>query len=814
MLPDDLDTEEMQVRPEDIPDELPALPVSDAVIFPHMLVPLVISDRKLIMLAEDVLDGAKLFGAFTQRPSPDEDDEELASEAIYRVGTIVAVTKTMRFPDGSMRILGKGICRAEIESVVSREPYLVARMRCHNDRAGTPRGVKALMKHVGNSFAQLVDASEHMPEELKTLVQRTQDAGMLADMVAANVDFRVGEKQELLETFPIRGRYEKLQKMLSHEMQVLKLGEKLQSEIREEMDREQREYYLRQQMKAIRKELGDGDETGSEIDELREKIDAYPMPDSVRDVTLKELERLARMSPASAEYTVSKTYIDWILDLPWETSTTDHHNIRRAARVLDEDHYNLRKVKERILEFLAVKKLKNDMQGPILCLVGPPGVGKTSLGRSVARSLGRSFVRIALGGVRDEAEIRGHRRTYVGALPGRIIQGLKTAASNNPVFMLDEIDKLGADFRGDPSSALLEVLDPAQNNSFSDHYLSVAFDLSKVLFIATANTLDTIPNVLRDRLEVIDVAGYTNGEKLEIAKRYLVPRQVKAHGITSSYLTFTDAGLMSIITGYTRESGVRQLERCIGTVCRRTARNVASGRKARRSLNRDNVETYLGPPNFTSPAALRRSEVGVATGMAWTQTGGEILFIEAVKMPGKGRLKLTGSLGPVMRESAEAALSYLRSQVATEPTDLDVFDGSDFHVHVPAGATPKDGPSAGITIATALASLVYGIRVRSDLAMTGEVTLTGKVLAVGGVKQKLLAAFRAGIREVVLPKQNRKDLDEVPREVKERLQMHFVENVGEVVDLALVRSARAKSRRVVPKANRSRSRERRSATRS
>lgn len=811
MLPDDLDTEQIQVRPDDIPDKLPALPVSDAVIFPHMLVPLVISDRKLIMLAEDVVEGHKLFGAFTQRPAPEEDDEELAAESIYRVGTVVAVTKTMRFPDGSMRILGKGICRAQIQSVVSRDPYLVAHMSCQSDPASTPRGVRALMKHVRQSFSQLVDASEHMPDELKALAERTQEAGMLADMVAANVDFRVAEKQDLLETFAIRGRYEKLVKMLGHEMQVLKLGEKLQSEIREEMDREQREYYLRQQMKAIRKELGDVDDGGGEIEELRERIEAHPMSDEVRETTLKELERLARMSPASAEYTVSKTYIDWILDLPWESSTTDHHSIRRAARILDEDHYNLFKVKERILEFLAVKKLKDEMKGPILCLVGPPGVGKTSLGRSVARSLGRRFVRIALGGVRDEAEIRGHRRTYVGALPGRIIQGLKTAESNNPVFMLDEIDKLGADFRGDPSSALLEVLDPAQNNSFSDHYLSVAFDLSKILFMATANTLDTIPNVLRDRLEVIEVAGYTNGEKLEIAKRYLVPRQMTEHGVNTSHLTFTDAGLTSIITGYTRESGVRQLERCIGTVCRRTARSVVSGRKTRRSLNRDNVESYLGQPNFTSPAALRRSEVGVATGMAWTQTGGEILFIEAVKMPGKGSLKLTGSLGPVMRESAEAALSHLRSQV-TPDLGVDFFDRSDFHVHVPAGATPKDGPSAGITMATALASLVYGVPVRSDLAMTGEVTLTGKVLAVGGVRQKLLAAFRAGIREVVLPKQNRKDLDEVPREVKERLRVHCVENIREVVDLALARPRGGKPRRVVPKANRAS--ERGSATRS
>jgi ATP-dependent Lon protease len=507
-------------------------------------------------------------------------------------------------------------------------------------------------------------------------------------------------------------------------------------------------------------------------------------------VAVKELERLARMSPASAEYTVSKSYIDWLLELPWKVSTVDHHDIRRAARILEEDHYDLQKVKERILEFLAVKKLKKDMHGPILCLAGPPGVGKTSLGRSIARSLGRKFVRISLGGMRDEAEIRGHRRTYVGALPGRIIQGLKTAGSNNPVFMLDEIDKLGSDFRGDPSSALLEVLDPAQNDTFSDHYLSVPFDLSGVLFIATANMLDAIPHVLRDRLEVIDIPGYTNREKLEIAKRYLVSRQMKAHGITGGHLAISDAGLMSIISGYTREAGVRQLERCIGKVCRRVAKGVAAGRRARRRVNRDNVAAYLGPPDFLSPEAMRHGEIGVSTGMAWTQSGGEILFIEAVKMPGRGALKLTGSLGMIMRESAEAALSYLRARGPYEGVAPDFFDQHDFHVHVPAGATPKDGPSDGIAIATALASLVYGAPVRSDLAMTGEVTLTGKVLPVGGIRQKVLAAFRAGIREIVLPRKNGKDLDEVPHEVQERLRLHFVDCVDQVLPLALERPAR------------------------
>ncbi len=808
MLPEDLDTDSPQVDPEDIPETLPALPVSDAVIFPHMLVPLVVSDRKLILLAEDVLSGPKLFGAFTQRP-PEQLDGGDELDSIYRVGTLVAVSKTMRFADGSMRILGKGICRAYILGLASSEPYLTVRVSCRPDASGAQRRQRVLMAQVNKAFAKLVDGCETLPSELKTLAARTTDAGALADLVAANVDLRVAEKQQLLETRAITARLEKLVHLLGHELQVQKLGEKLQTDMREEMDKEQREYFLRQQIKAIRKELGDSEDGTSEMDELRGRIQAHAMPDETREVALKELERLARMSPASAEYSVAKTYIDWILDLPWSHATVDHHDLRRAARVLDEDHYDLSKVKERILEFLAVKKLKKDMQGPILCLLGPPGVGKTSLGRSVARSLGREFVRVALGGVRDEAEIRGHRRTYVGALPGRVIQGLKTAKANNPVFMLDEIDKLGSDFRGDPSAALLEVLDPAQNNTFSDHYLSVPFDLSKVLFMATANTLDTIPHVLRDRLEVIEIPGYTNNEKMEIAKRYLVPRQMQAHGITSAYLRFSDAGLMSIVEDHTREAGVRQLERCIGTVCRRVARGVAAGKRAQKRLSRDNVDEFLGAPAYSSPAALRRAEIGVATGMAWTQTGGEILFIEAVKMPGSGALKLTGSLGQVMRESAEAALSYLRSRAGTARMGHEFFARNDFHVHVPAGATPKDGPSAGITIATALASLVYGIPVRSDLALTGEVTLTGKVLPIGGVRLKLLAAFRAGIHEVVLPQQNEKDLAEVPREVREKLKVHWVSTADEVLELALVGQP-PKTRRILAKS--ARVRERRTAT--
>jgi ATP-dependent Lon protease len=787
MLPDDLDTQRNDIGPADIPAELPVLPVSDAVIYPHMMVPLVISDAKLVRLAEDVLVGPKVFGAFTQRPVGDDDDD---LDGVYRVGTAVVVHKSLRFPDGSMRLLGKGVCRVEIERVTAREPYLRARMRVRADRNAGERRVQALMRNVRGAFAKIVDAAESLPAELKDVAQNCEDGGKLADLVCANVDLALLEKQALLETYDVRARLQKLVKALGHELQVVRLGEKLQGDIREEMDKEQREYYLRQQMKAIRKELGDPDDRNTEVDELREQVESGRLTDAARDVAQKELERLSRMSPASAEYTVAKNYIDWILELPWKVQTADHHNIRRAARILDEDHYDLQKVKERILEFLAVKKLKQEIQGPILCLAGPPGVGKTSLGRSIARSLNRKFVRISLGGMRDEAEIRGHRRTYVGALPGRIIQGLKTAGSNNPVFMLDELDKLGTDFRGDPSSALLEVLDPAQNDTFSDHYLNVPFDLSKVLFIATANILDSIPHVLRDRLEVIDIPGYTNREKLEIARRYLVRRQMQAHGITQANLVFTDAGIIQIIAGYTREAGVRELERCIGAVCRRIAKGVAGGRRGRRTLRKDTVESYLGQPDYQSTEALTRAEVGVATGMAWTQAGGEILFIEAVKMPGRGALKLTGSLGQIMRESAEAALSYMRARLPSEGLAPDFFDVHDFHVHVPAGATPKDGPSAGVAIATALASLVYGRPVRSDLAMTGEVTLTGKVLPVGGVRQKVLAAFRAGIREVLLPRKSLKDLEEVPPEVLSRMRFRGVDTVDEVLERALGRAER------------------------
>ncbi len=785
MLPDDLDLQRNDIRPEDLPHELAVLPVSDAVIYPHMMVPLVISDPKLVRLAEDVLAGDKTFGAFTQRPLGDDTEDEL--DGVYRVGTAVVVHKHLRFPDGSMRLLGKGVCRIEIDQVTGRDPYLRARIRSRPDRPAAERRVQALARNVRSAFVKIVEHSDGLPDELKDVAVSCEDNGKLADLVCANVDFRLQDKQALLESFDVHSRLQKLVKLLGHELQVVRLGEKLQGEIREEMDREQREYYLRQQMKAIRKELGDGDDRNNDIDDLRERIEGGPLNELARETALKELERLARMSPASAEYTVSKNYIDWILDLPWTTATKDHHNLRRAAQILDEDHYDLQPVKQRILEFLAVKKLNNEMQGPILCLAGPPGVGKTSLGRSVARSLGRKFVRISLGGMRDEAEIRGHRRTYVGALPGRIIQGLKTAGSNNPVFMLDEIDKLGTDFRGDPASALLEVLDPAQNDTFSDHFLSVPFDLSKVLFIATCNVLESIPYVLRDRLEIIDIAGYTSREKLEIARRYLVKRQMVAHGITPSNLVFSDAGLLQVIGGYTHEAGVRELERSIGAVCRRVAKGVAEGKRGRRRLNKDNVSTYLGKPDFVAQEALTRNEIGVATGMAWTQAGGEILFIEAVKMPGRGALKLTGSLGLIMRESAEAALSYLRARGPQEGLAPDFFDVHDFHVHVPAGATPKDGPSAGIAIATALASLVHGAPVRSEMAMTGEVTLTGKVLPVGGVRQKIMGAFRAGIREVLLPQKNMKDLDEVPPEVLARMRFRAVETVDDVLERALKR---------------------------
>ncbi len=782
----------------EIPDRLAVLPISEAVIFPYMMVPLVLSDENLIQLADDVLAENKILGAFTQRPDPeggdDADGQEFEAHAtaeddVYEVGCAVVIQKMLRFPDGSMRLLGQGVERIRRRKTVQHEPYLVAEVEVLQERKRDDPRTIAYMRGVANNFIKIVDSSEQLSDELKVVAMNISDPGRLADMVATNLDISVEEKQQVLEILDPRQRLEFLSRIVLRELEMVELGEQLQSRVRKEIDKDQREYYLRQQMKAIQRELGDGDQGSVELDELREKIEAADLPDEVRDVALKEYDRLTRMSPGASEYTVSKTYVDWILELPWRVSSDDNLKLKKAEEVLERDHYGLEDVKERILEFLAVKKLKRDMRGPILCLVGPPGVGKTSLGRSVAEAMGRKFYRLSLGGMRDEAEIRGHRRTYVGAMPGRIVHGLKTAGTNNPVIMLDEIDKLGRDFRGDPASALLEVLDPAQNSTFTDHYLNIPFDLSNVFFMTTANMLDTIPRPLLDRMEIIQIAGYTRLEKIEIAKRYLLPRQIEENGLTRRDIRITDAVLQRIINDYTAEAGVRNLERTIGTVCRKVARKVATRRRrgARVNVSVKNLEDFLGSPVYSDDRRKARPLVGVCAGLAWTPVGGRILFVEAVAMPGQGRLSLTGQLGNVMQESAQAALSFLRARFTRDEADVKWFARHDLHVHLPAGAIPKDGPSAGIALATALISVFRSIPIKNRLAMTGEISLIGEVLPIGGLTQKVLAAHRVGMTDVILPHENERDLEELPAEVLDSIRFHPVRRVEEVFELALTR---------------------------
>jgi ATP-dependent Lon protease len=774
-----------------IPAALPILPISDAVIFPYMMVPLVLSDEKLIKLADDCLASEKILGAFTQRNLPengDEDDnEETASEEhrddedlIYHIGTAVKIQKMLRFPDGSMRLLGQGMARCRITSFIAKKPYLKAKVEIIPEQKQDDSQTLAYMRGVANNFIKIVDASENLSDELKVVVMNIDDPGRLADLIATNLDIDVAEKQQVLEETTPRKRLQILARIVMRELDVVELGQKLQSSVRKSIDKDQREYYLRQQLKAIQRELGDSDESSVELDELKEKIDGAALPEKVRAAAEREYDRLSRMSPGASEYTVSKTYLDWLLELPWLESSDDKLDLKRAEKILERDHYGLEDVKERILEFLAVRKLKETQRGPILCLVGPPGVGKTSLGRSISEAVGRKFIRFSLGGMRDEAEIRGHRRTYVGAMPGRIIAGIKECGTNNPLFMLDEIDKLGQDFRGDPASALLEVLDPEQNNSFTDHYLALPFDLSRVLFITTANLLDTIPRPLLDRMETIQLPGYTNLEKLQIAKRYLVPRQIIENGLSAKLIRFTDAGVHRIILDHTREAGVRELERKIGSVCRKVAKSVARGKRKRQVVSTKSLEKYLGTPTYTGDRLRSRARIGVATGLAWTSVGGKILYIEGVTMPGgNGNMKLTGQLGSVMQESASAAYSYLRSRFGGTEKYRDFFSKHDIHIHIPAGAIPKDGPSAGIAMASVLLSLLLGQSIERRTAMTGEITLTGEVLPIGGLLEKVLAAHRVGINRVIIPAANEPDLAEIPEEVSTDIRFVPVRNVDE-----------------------------------
>jgi ATP-dependent Lon protease len=765
-----------------VPDSLAILPLRGVVIFPAAIVPLLISRGASLRLVEDCLAGDRILGFVSQKNPEDESPEP---SGLYTRGTAGRILKMLRYPDRSVRILVQGLRRIETVDFVQREPYLRAQVRLLHDVARPAADLDALQAHMVSQFAKFVSMTPYLPDELQVVVMNIKDPGKVTDLIASNLNIAVEEKQELLSSLDVRQRLERLSTILNREIELLELGHKIQSQVQSELNKNQKEFYLRQQLRAIQKELGEGDARTTELEELREKLDAAQLPVAAREAADRELERLRVIPPESAEHSVVRTYLEWLASLPWAVGTTDNLDLGHARQVLDEDHFDLEKIKDRILEHLAVRRLKQDGKSPILCFVGPPGVGKTSLGRSIARAMGRKFVRLSLGGVRDEAEIRGHRRTYVGALPGRIIQNIRNAGANNPLFMLDEIDKLGMDFRGDPASALLEVLDPEQNATFQDHYLDVAFDLSRVMFVTTANVLDTIPPPLRDRMEVIELSGYTEEEKLEIAKRHLVPKQLREHGLATDQLRFEDAAIVQIARAYTREAGLRNLEREIGRVCRKVARAVTEGRTEPVVCTRERLHEFLGSERFFSEVAERTEEAGVAVGLAWTPAGGDILFIEATRMPGKKGLTLTGSLGDVMKESAQAALSYVRSRAERFGLAPDFFEQSDLHVHVPSGAIPKDGPSAGVTITTAIASLLTGRPVRPNYAMTGEVTLRGRVLPVGGIKEKVLAARRAGIDHVILPHRNAKDLEDVPDSARQTMHFHFVETMDEVLELAL-----------------------------
>jgi ATP-dependent Lon protease len=714
----------------------------------------------------------------------DEKVEKPALMDLYRMGVAVFIVKMMRSPEGHYHLLVRTSKKVRLLETIQEEPYLVARVETIEEIVETGKEIEAMVLNIRNLFQRVVELT-NMPPELAMVAANVEGPYPLIYLVASNLDLKLAEAQEILETLETRTVLDKLTIRLNEILETLELSQEIQKKVKDGMDKTQRDYMLREQLKAIQKELGEGDERTVEIDELKNRLAETDMPEEVKKVAGKELDRLSRMPPAAAEYTVSRTYLDWLLELPWEVSTEDTLDIIAAQETLDADHYNLEKVKKRIVEYLAVRKLKQDMKGPILCFVGPPGVGKTSLGQSIARTLGRKFIRLSLGGVRDEAEIRGHRRTYVGALPGRIVQGLRKAGANNPVFMLDEIDKVGTDFRGDPSSALLEVLDPEQNHSFSDHYLEVPIDLSKVMFITTANILDTIPPALRDRMEVMELPGYTEEDKLMIAKRYLLPEQIEAHGLKADLIEWEDDAIRTIIRSYTREAGVRNLEREIASVCRGVAKEVAAGREETTRIASDDLEKFLGPVRFIPELAARSWGPGLATGLAWTPTGGDLIFIEAARMRGKGSLSLTGQLGEVMKESATAALTYIRAHAAELGIEEKLFENSDIHIHVPAGAIPKDGPSAGIAMLVTLASLVSSRQVRRDVAMTGEITLRGDVLPVGGIKEKVLAAHRAGIREIILPFVNQKDLPDVPEPVRKSMQFHLVRAMPEALEVAL-----------------------------
>ena len=764
----------------EIPQELPVLAVRDIVIFPYMIIPLFVGRDISVKAVEHALNTNRLILLLTQK---DFNIEVPEPSDLYNIGTICMIMRMLRLPDGRLKILVQGISKAKALDFYQSEVFYMAKIEKIEDEAIKEITIEheAIIRTVKEQLEKVISLGKNILPDAMVIIENIDEPGRLADLIASNLGLKSDQAQEILEINNPIERLKKINEILNREIQLLTIQQKIQKDAKNEIDKTQREYFLREQLKAIQRELGDIDEKAEEITEFRKKIEEAKMPEKVKEEAEKQLKRLERMHPESAESAVIRTYLEWLTELPWTRSTEDRLDIKSAKDVLDKDHYDLEKVKERILEYLSVRKLKEKMKGPILCFIGPPGVGKTSLGRSIAKALGREFVRISLGGVRDEAEIRGHRRTYVGALPGRIIQGIRQAGKNNPVLMLDEIDKLGMDFRGDPSSALLEVLDPEQNNSFVDHYLAVPFDLSKVMFICTGNIADTIPSALKDRMEIIYLSGYTEEEKLQIAKKYLIPKQIEEHGLNPSILKISDKAIRYIITHYTREAGVRNLEREIANLCRKVVKYVAEGKKKKFYLTAQKVPKFLGAPKYLPEEELKKEEVGVATGLAWTEAGGDVIYVEATIMKGKGNLILTGQLGDIMKESAQAALSYVKSKAKELKIEEKLFSNSDLHIHVPAGAIPKDGPSAGITMASAIASVFTGKPLRKDVAMTGEITLRGRVLPIGGLKEKVLAAKRMGIKTVIIPKRNKKDLEELPKYVKEGMKFILVESMDQVL---------------------------------
>ena len=770
--------------PVEVPDVISILPLRNSVLFPGSIIPIDVGRKKSVRLVEEAISKERpVIGIVTQRDAKTEDP---GPDDLYGVGCAARILKVIKLAKDNFSVILQGVSRIRVIEGTGVDPFMTARVQALPDGPSVEVELDALVMNLKDVAKRVIKLMPELPKEAAALVESVTEPGQLADLITSNLDVQVDEKQDVLETFDLKTRLRKVLQFLSRQHEVLKVREKINSQVQEEMGRNQREYVLRQQLKAIKEELGEIDDSGGDLDDFREKVLSAKMPAEVEKVAMKQLERLKVMQPSSAEYTVTRTYLEWLVELPWSVTTEDKLDIQAARDILNSDHYDLEKVKKRILEYLAVRKLKSDKKGPILCLVGPPGVGKTSLGRSIARSLGRKFIRISLGGVRDEAEIRGHRRTYVGSLPGRLIQGMKKAGSNNPVFMLDELDKLGHDFRGDPAAALLEVLDPEQNHTFSDHYLEVPFDLSKVMFVATANIMDPIPPALRDRLEVLELPGYTREEKLNISRQFLIPKQLEEHGLSKDKILFDDAAVAEVIDSYTREAGVRNLEREMANVIRAIAVLVAEGKSAEiERITTQRIADFLGPAKHMSEVADRTAEPGVATGLAWTPVGGDILFIEATKMNGKGQLVLTGQLGDVMKESAQAALSFIRARAKWLGLDDNFLEKIDIHVHIPAGAIPKDGPSAGVTMFVAMASMLTGKPIRSDVAMTGEITLRGLVLPVGGIKEKFLAAHRAGIKRVILPERNRKDVVEIPEQPRKEIEIIYVKRMDELLSLAL-----------------------------